>query len=95
VGFTVVSLLVVAAVGVSASSGKSGSANNLKNSVVAVFSGHFDQSGFHEGTNTDKEVKHGGQQGDECKPPKKHHRHVTGDRENEQCDDGDNSGSSG
>jgi hypothetical protein len=95
VGFTVVSLLLVAAVGVSASSGKSGSANNLKNSVVAVFSGHFDQSGFHEGTNTVNEVRHGGKQGDECKPPKKHHKHVTGDHENQRCDSGgDDSGSS-
>jgi hypothetical protein len=93
VAFTVVTLLVVAAVGVSASSGKIGSSNTLKNSVVAVFSGHFDQSGFHEGANTDKESKHTGNQGGECKPPKGHHRHATPDRENEQCDTGDDSGS--
>ncbi len=91
--FTVVSLLIVAAVGVSASSGKSGSADTLKNSVVAVFSGHFDQTGFHEGTTTGTESKHTGNQGGECKPPKKHHRHATPDRENEQCDTGDDSGS--
>ena len=96
VAFTVLTLLVVAAVGVSASSGKIGSSNTLKNSVVAMFSGHFDQTGFHEGTNTTGDDRHSGNQGDTCKPPKKHHKHVTGDRENEQCDSGgDDSGSSG
>jgi hypothetical protein len=94
VAFTVVTLLVVAAVGVSASSGKIGSSNTLKNSVVAVFSGHFDQSGFHEGTTTEKARQSGNQ--DECKPTKKHHKHETGDHENDRCDgEGDNSGSSG
>jgi hypothetical protein len=92
VAFTVLTLLVVAAVGVSASSGKIGSADTLKHSVVAVFSGHFDQTGFHEGTNIGED-KHGGNQGDNCKPPKKHHKHATADRENEACDGGDDSGS--
>jgi hypothetical protein len=94
VAFTIVSLLVVAAVGVAASSGKEGSANAVKHSVVEVFSGHFDLAGVHEGTTT-SEGRHGGGQ-DECKPHKKHHKHVTGDRENDQCDSGgDDSGSSG
>ena|SRR5450759_4512860 len=98
VGFTVVSFLIVAAVGVSASSGKVGSSNTLKNSVVAVFSGHVDQTGFHEGTtntdntNSNNNDRQGGHKGDECKPPKKHHKHVTGDHENDRCG-GDDSGS--
>jgi hypothetical protein len=92
VAFTVLTLLVVAAVGVSASSGKIGSSNSLKNSVVAVLSGHFDQAGFHEGTSTGED-KHGGNQGDVCKPFKHHHKHATPDRENEACDGGDDSGS--
>jgi hypothetical protein len=92
VAFTVLTLLVVAAVGVSASSGKIGSSNTLKNSVVAVFSGHFDQTGFHEGT-TSKEDTNPGNKGGTCKPPKKHHKHVTADRENPGCEGGDDSGS--
>jgi hypothetical protein len=94
--FFIVSLLVVAALGVSASSGRIGTSHTLKSSVVAVFSGHVDLSGFHEGsTNTDNS-RHGGHQGDDCKPPKKHHKHVTGDHENDRCDSGgDDSGSSG
>jgi hypothetical protein len=91
--FTVVSLLIVAAVGVSASSGKSDSANTLKNAVVAVFSGHLDQTGFHEGTTTKGEGVQGGEPDKVCKPPKQHHNHATHDRENSQCDTGDDSGS--
>jgi hypothetical protein len=93
VGFTVVSLLIVAAVGVSASSGKIGSSNTLKNSVVAVFSGHFDQTGFHEGTTTNGDHRSDGNKGGTCKPPKKTHKHATPDRENPGCDTGDDSGS--
>jgi hypothetical protein len=93
VGFTVLSLLIVAAVGVSASSGKSGSADTLKNSVVAAFSGHFDQTGFHEGTTTKGEGGNGGNDDKFCKPPQKHHNHATHDRENTRCDTGDDSGS--
>jgi hypothetical protein len=98
VGFNVVSLMTVAAVGVSASSGKIGSSNTLKNSVVAVFSGHIDQTGFHEGTsntdntNSNNNDRQGGNKGNECKPPKKHHKHATGDHENDRCS-GDDSGS--
>lgn len=121
VAFTVLTLSVVAVVGVSASSGKVGSSstqigasstqieasstqigasstqigasNTLKNSVVAVFSGHFDQAGFHEGTTTKGEPANSGNQDKVCKPPKKHHRHATPDRENPACDTGDDSGS--
>jgi hypothetical protein len=93
VAFTVLTLLVVAAVGVSASSGKLGSSNALKNSVVAVFSGHFDQTGFHEGTTTNGDHNNNGNKGGTCKPPKKAHKHATPDRENPGCDTGDDSGS--
>ena len=96
VAFTIVSLLLVAAVGVAASSGKVGTSNTVKNSVVAVFSGHFDQSGFHEG-GTEISGKHnGGDEGDQCRHEKKHHKdkHATGDHENDECG-GDDSGSSG
>lgn len=94
VAFTIVSLLLVAAVGVAASSGKVGTSNTVKNSVVAIFTGHFDQSGFHEGTGEGE--RHGGHQGDDCKPHRKHHHHESGDDENNGCDgEGDNSGSSG
>jgi hypothetical protein len=95
VAFTIVSLLLVAAVGVAASSGKVGTSNTVKNSVVAVFTGHFDQSGFHEGTGEGD--NHHGNQGDDCRHHKKHHEnHETGDHENHQCGDGgDDSGSSG
>jgi hypothetical protein len=96
VAFTVISLLLVAAVGVAASSGKIGTSNTVKHSVVAVFSGHFDQSGFHEG-GTEISGKHNGHEGDECRPSKKknNHHHETGDEENNQCGRGDDSGSSG
>jgi hypothetical protein len=116
VAFTVLTLSVVAVVGVSASSGKVGSSNTqigssstqigasnteigasntLKNSVVALFSGHLDQAGFHAGTTTKGEPPNDGHPGKAaCKPSKKHHRHATPDRENAACDDiGDDSGS--
>jgi hypothetical protein len=92
--FFIVSLLVVAAVGVAASSGKEGSANAIKHSVVAVFSGHVDLSGFHEGSTNTEDSRHSGHQGDDCKPPKKHHHHATGDHEHNECG-GDDSGSTG
>ena len=93
VAFTVLTLLVVAAVGVSASSGKLGSSNTVKNTVVAVLSGHFDQAGFHEGTTTNGDHNNNGNKGGTCKPPKKAHKHATPDRENPGCDTGDDSGS--
>jgi hypothetical protein len=93
VAFTVLTLLVVAAVGVSASSGKIGSSNTLKHSVEAALTGHFDQTGFHEGSNTKSDDRNLGNKGGTCKPPKKHHTHATPDRENPGCDGGDDSGS--
>ena len=85
VGFTVVSLLLVAAVGVSASSGKAGS-DTLKNSVVSLFSGHSEQTAAHKEGNGNGD---GGGGGDKCKPPKKEHKTATGDHDN---DDGDKCG---
>jgi hypothetical protein len=93
VGFTVVSLLLVGAVGVSANSSKSRSAEQVRHSVVALFSGHLDESVLHESTGSSNKDD-GGQQGNrdhECKPSKKHHHHATNDHENNQCG-GDDSG---
>jgi hypothetical protein len=93
VGFTVLSLLIVAAVGVAAGSGKSGAADNVKKSVVAVFAGHLDQVGVHgnsangpisaskEGKDKDKDK--------ECKPPKKVHKHGTPGHKHHPCGDDD------
>jgi hypothetical protein len=56
VGFTVVSLMLVAAVAVAASSGRAGSSNAITNSVGAVFaplvSGHSAQAGVQSGATT-------------------------------------------
>jgi hypothetical protein len=95
VGFTVVSLLIVAAVGVSASSGKNGTSDSVKHSVVALFSGHSEQSATH-GDSSGKGEGNGDKHGDNCKPHKKN-SHATGDHENDQCGGGhgDDSGSSG
>ena len=88
VAFTVVSLLLVAAVGVSASSGKAGS-DTLKNSVVSLFSGHSEQTAaHHENSNGN-----GDGRGDKCKAHKPHHHHATGDHENNDECGGDDSGS--
>jgi hypothetical protein len=96
VAFTVISLLVVAAAGVAAGAGKQGSANAATHSVVAVFSGHFEQlgiEGIQGGSITSAERgSHSGGQGDDCRPHKKHHHHATGDHENNECG-GDDSGS--
>jgi hypothetical protein len=56
VGFTVISLLLVAAVAVAANSGTSASSATLKNSVVAVFSGHASSTGAQIGTSTNSVV---------------------------------------
>jgi hypothetical protein len=93
VGFTVVSLLLVGAVGVSASSSKSRSAEQVRHSVVALFSGHLDETALHEGTgstNNGDGSQHGNRD-HECKPSKKHHHHATNDHENNECG-GDDSG---
>jgi hypothetical protein len=76
-----VSLLLVAAVGVSASSGKFGLSGTLKQSVVTLFSG---PSAALHGEN--------GKGDDQCKPNKGfhgHHHHATGDRENDACEGDD------
>jgi hypothetical protein len=56
VGVTVVSLMLVAAVAVAASSGRAGSSNAITNSVGAVFaplvSGHSAQAGVQSGATT-------------------------------------------
>jgi hypothetical protein len=95
VGFTVVSLLLVAAVGVSASSGRAGS-DTLKNSVVALFSGHSEQTAaHHENGNGEGNGEGNGGGGDKCRPHPRHHHHATGDHENgDGCGAGsDDSGS--
>jgi hypothetical protein len=74
VGFTILSLMVVAAVGVSASAGKSGASNAVRTSVVAMFSHTAHQGGCQNGD---------GEGGNTCRPSKKHHHHATGDHEND------------
>ena len=94
--FSIVSLLVVAAVAVAANSGKEGSATAIKHSVVAVLGGHFEQ-GILNGVVANSAQTTYGNEGNhnECKtPPQKHHTHATHDRENPKCDVGDDSGSS-
>jgi hypothetical protein len=90
VGFTVVSLLLVGVVGVSAtsSSGKADSVN-VVNSLTALFSGHHDQTGTGNsstviGANHGKDLEVG-----QCKPPKKHHKHGTPGHKHHQCGDRD------
>jgi hypothetical protein len=96
VGFTVVSLMLVGVVGVSATS-TSGKAESAKafNSAVALFSGHSDQTGTHDGTGTtdtkngkDKEKDKDHDKGDhQCKPPK--HKNGTPGHEHHDCGDPD------
>lgn len=84
VGFTVVSLMLVAAVGVVAHSGKSESSNTLKNSVVALFSVHSDQTGVHNDASgtTDKKGGSGEGQGERHNGKDKE---KDKDKEDDQC----------
>jgi hypothetical protein len=64
VGFTVVSLMLVAAVAVAASSGRAGSSNAITNSVGALFaaplvSGHSAQAGVQSGATTNGTTTNG------------------------------------
>lgn len=90
VGFTVVSLMLVAGVGVAAS-GKNGSSNTVKHSVVVLFSGHSEQTSARGGTTSESsngEGNRGNNDEKRCKPPKKHHKHATEGHEHHPCDDG-------
>lgn len=86
VGFTVTSLMIVAAVGVSAASGPTRSAHAF-DSVAALVSGHFDLTGTHTEGNRNEGNGNGN---DRCPPPNKHHKHHTGGHEHHPC--GDESG---
>jgi len=91
VAFTIVSLMIVAAVGVAASSGKEGSAKNVKNSVAALLSGHVQVGTLSIGAHED----HARQpQGNGCHPPKKVHKHGTPGHRHHPCgdDEDDDSG---
>jgi hypothetical protein len=92
VAFTVVSLMLVAAVGVSATSGKDGKSDQVKNTVVAL--SHSIETISHEGTTGKSDGKGGeGNKGDECKA-KKHenkHHHATRGHRHHPCDDEDDS----
>ena len=90
VAFTVVTLTLVAAVGVSAGSGKFGGSHG-SDSVVALTS-HFDLGSFHIGSsekstkgNDNKGEGDKGDKGKECKPPKKHHEHGTPGHKHHPC----------
>ena len=88
--FTILSLMLVAAVGVSAGSGKDGKSNEVKSSVVALFS-HADQTSSHDATTEKKDGKGGeGNKGGECKAkkPDKHH-HATEGHKHHPCGDDD------
>lgn len=79
VAFTVLTLMLVAAVGVSATSGSARSAHAF-DSVVGLFSGHSESNG------------NGGN--DQCPPNKKHHHHTDGHKHH-PCDDGNGEDDSG
>jgi hypothetical protein len=87
IGFTVVTLMLAAAVGVSAASGSFGTSNG-SSAVSALFGGHLDFGAFLNDLNTtlsnglDKEVG-------QCHPPKKHHKHGTPGHKNHPCGDND------
>jgi len=86
VGFTVVSLLLVGVVGVSATS-TSGKAGTTKafNSVVSLVSGHSDQTGAHDGTvaKTDKDKGKDKEVG--LCHAKKDHKHATPGHTHHPC----------
>lgn len=97
VGFTLVSLMLVGVVGVSATS-SSGKAQTTKafNSVVALVSGHFDQKGDQKGSTgttssnkaNEKDKDKDKDKGDKCKPPK--HGDGTPGHKHHDCGDNDN-----
>ena len=91
VAFTIVSLLIVAAVGVAASSAKEGSANGVKSSVAALFSGHVQVGTFSFSAHEDNARE---PQGNGCHPPKKVHKHGTPGHKHHPCgdDEDDDSG---
>lgn len=82
VGFTVITLMLVAALGVSAASGSARS-GHVFDSVTGLFSGHSDVTGAHTQSNGNGNGK------DECPPEKKHHFHRTGGHKHHPCGDGD------
>ena len=85
VAITVVTLTLVAAVGVSAGSGKLG---NPHATTVSILTGHSelgflkDAAKFVTNNGLDKEVG-------QCHPPKKHHKHGTPGHKNHPCGDND------
>jgi hypothetical protein len=86
VAFTIVSLLIVAAVGVAASSGKEGPGKAVKGSVTALFSGHVDQAGTVNVSTARAEAENNG---NGCHPPKKTHKHGTPGHKHHPCGDGE------
>jgi hypothetical protein len=96
VGFTLVSLALVAAVGVAASAGKTGSPDTLVNTAAALVSGHVDVAGVQIGSATlGSAVKATIKKGDDhCKNQQQgpgHHDHATGGHEHHECDGHDDS----
>ena len=86
--FTVVSLVLVGVIGVSATS-TSGKVDSAKvvNSLVALFSGHHDGTGPGNGNsvtgaNNGRDLEVG-----QCKPPKKVHKHGTPGHKHHPCGD--------
>lgn len=103
VGFTLVSLSLVAAVGVAASAGKTASPDVVTKATAAVLSTHIDSAGVHFGNGVtvaaergdcgkDKKVSTPG--GEKCckdRGKDHEHEHATGEHEHHDCDRRDDS----
>jgi len=90
VAFTVVSLLLVGVIGVSAtsSSGKADSVN-VVNSLTALFTGHHDETGAGNGNSVTHANNGKDREVGQCKPPKKVHKHGTPGHKHHPCGDRD------